>query len=1169
MGSIWQEKFDAVKTHGKGTALISGVQALFWGQMLMRHVDKNALRRTAGCIVGYRGSPLAGVDLLAERLKKARAMPSDLTFLSAVNEEMAVSIAGGTQMLDDPRFAPYSSYDGVTALVYMKHPGTMRASDAGAHVNYPGVARQGGMVWASGDDPLCTSSTYTSASLEIFRGMKMPVLAPHTVQEIPEYVVRGFQLSRYSGLAVGLSLPASLLDASQIVSADSATLGVPSLPYPEHVDVSWMHFRFERDPLGIEERLYAWKLPAAQAFVDHMKLNRAVTRHDHPVLTIVAVGKALRDVSEALLLLDVDPRVTPVTVVGIGCPYPLNLSSIMDDIFSAETVLLVEEKSGQVEADFMKALAPEIRRRNRIPEIIGRRTVDGGVGFPEWGELRPTQVALEIGRILLRRELVDARLLRHVEESEARHQLAHVGKSDRKAHYCSGCPHNSSTPVPDGAIAMAGIGCHVIEILYADRYAKFTGAMGTEGAHLIGAQMFSTVSHGYQNLGDGTYFHSGILAIRQAVAVRASMTFKILFNDAVAMTGGQRIDGDLTVDRLVAQLKAEGVEYITIVTDDLSQYDDDRFGVDIRIHDRDDMDAVMRTCSAFKGVSVLIYDQLCAAERRRRAKKGTLGRAPTHTTHRVLIHPDVCEGCGDCSKQSNCLSVAPVSTPTGRVREIDQTSCNHDTRCVDGHCPSFVVVEESLAVRDRSALFLPHAQKVPSPRVLPLFDLWDIVIAGIGGTGVLTIEQILAVAGWKQGWSVQSLAMTGMSQKFGAVRSHVRFAVQSSLHASPAVPYQHADLLIGCDVVGASAPQTFACMRYGSSVVLNTHETMPQEFLRHPDFSLHVHQRHEAIRKTVHPELVMAHDFSLITRRVFGDETFTNMVMLGYVSQKGLLPLSDTLILSAIALHGEAVKQNHSAYMIGRLLAHDSDLVMRMVGLVSASPTLTHVERAERLTRYGGVQYSATFHRLVSAITSRVKQVGAEGHPLVEVVSRELYRSMHLKDEYEVARMHASSTIDDLLRETFAVDHAPKLAFYLAPPILERFMPKDGRGLPKKMRIPGWMRPLFRVLSWGAVLRDSPFDPFGYTKDRKADVLWRQRYIQAVEHVAGTLTPERLDLAMELLTLPERIRGYGAIRRASMEKVEPLWRQAFDAYRTGVRRHHRDDALRSIKVVIE
>ncbi|BBK38737.1 indolepyruvate ferredoxin oxidoreductase [Allostella sp. ATCC 35155] len=1117
-----------------GRIFLTGTQALVRLPMMQRQRDLAAGHNTACFISGYRGSPLGGLD---QALASARRFveKSHIRFQPGVNEDLAATAILGSQQLN---LFPDAKYDGVFAMWYGKGPGVDRSGDVFKHGNSAGTSPHGGVLLLAGDDHTCKSSTLAHQSEFALMDAYVPVLNPAGVQEFLDLGLHGWAMSRYSGCWVGFKTVAETVDSSASVHVDPARL-VTALPTNFEMPVGGLNVRWPDEPLEQEKRLHLYKVPAALAYARANRLDRTIWDGPRRRLGIVTTGKSYLDVRQALEDLGIDEAKAAeigLSLYKVAMVFPLEAEGIRAFAEGLEEVLVVEEKRALIETQLKDALyhVPADRR----PVISGKRDPDGRPILPSQNELVPSGIARVIAERIARfytSDAIKARLA--LIEQQERQAAATKPALVRTPYFCSGCPHNTSTRVPEGSRAVAGIGCHYMAV-WMDRDTETFTQMGGEGASWVGQAPFSNTKHIFANIGDGTYFHSGYLAIRFAVASKTTITYKILFNDAVAMTGGQRHDGDLNVPAITRQVHAEGVRRIAVVTDEPDKYPlGVGFAPGVTIHHRDDLDAVQRELREWPGVSVLVYDQTCAAEKRRRRKRGTMVDPP----RRAFINDMVCEGCGDCSVKSNCLSVVPVETEFGRKRAIDQSNCNKDLSCVKGFCPSFVTVEGG-SLRRRKAAPGPVAVSAdpPEPALPPTERPYGILVTGVGGTGVVTIGALLGMAAHIEGKGCSTLDMTGLAQKGGAVFSHVRIAARpEDLHATR-IAAGAADLVLACDMVVAASGDAMGKIRPGATrAVVNSAAVVTGEFTRNPDFRFPADRLEDQIRDAVGVDRTDFVDATRIATALLGDSIAANLFMLGFAYQKGLIPVSAEAIERAIELNGVAISFNREAFRWGRRAAHDRATVDRIATPAAARPaaaqTLDEIvaRRREQLTAYQDAAYADRYERLVRRVAAAEAAQAQGVTGLAEAVARNYYKLLAYKDEYEVARLYTDGTFRRRLEEQFEGDF--RLKFHLAPPL---FAARDEQGHLKKRAYGPWMMAAFGLLARMKRLRGTAFDPFGRTEERRAERRLIADYEAAIEEVLARLGHDTHRLAVDIAQIPDRIRGFGHVKEANLKAAK-------------------------------
>ena len=1157
-------------TRPRGRVFLTGIQALVRLALTQRQRDLAAGHDTAGYISGYRGSPLGGLDLQIDRAK-AHLDRHHVVFQPGVNEDIAAAACWGTQQAE---LDGEGAYDGVFCIWYGKGPGVDRSGDVLRHANLAGTSRLGGVVALLGDDHACESSTTAHHSEYAMVDASIPVLNPAGVQEILDFGLYAFALSRYSGCWTALKCVHDTVEAAASVEIDPERLEIV-IPDDSIVPPEGLGIRWPDTPQEQEARLYERKIEAVKGFCRANRLDRTVWDSDRAWLGVATTGKSYLDVRQAFEDLGIDEAAAHrlgVRLYKVAVPFPLEPEGARRFAEGLDTILVVEEKRALIETQLKDLLyaAPN------APRIVGKRDEAGRTLFAAAGRLDTNHIAVEIGRRLLARAgdaafatQVAARVAARVAELEA---ILSGGDSEpaameRTPYFCPGCPHNTSTRVPDGSRALAGIGCHYLAQFMDRSTARYTH-MGGEGASWIGESRFSKRGHVFQNIGDGTYFHSGLLSIRAAVAADINVTFKILYNDAVAMTGGQSVDGSLSVPIITRQMQAEGARRTVVVTDEPEKYGT-RSGLapGTTVHHRSELDAVQRAMREIAGVTVIVYDQTCAAEKRRRRKRGKYPDPPK----RAFINPAVCEGCGDCGVKSNCVAVVPLESEFGRKRAIDQSSCNKDFSCVEGFCPSFVTVHGGTLRKgagvSREDAALPA---LPEPSVPGLDRPYEIIVTGVGGTGVITIGALLGMAAHLESKGCSVLDQTGLAQKGGAVVSHVRIAARPGDITTTRIANGAANLVLGCDVVVTAGADTRATMRAGkTAVVVNTQETMTGDFTRNADLVFPAEALMRGIEDAAGARRVERVDATRIATAMTGDAIATNLFMLGYAWQKGRIPLSRAAIERAIEINGVAVEMNLSAFNWGRRTAADRNAVERRVapgiapartapGIASsievAPPrereTLESVSerRAAFLVNYQDAAYAGRYRAFVERVQAAEcsRAMGMRG--LAEAVARGYFKLLAYKDEYEVARLHAAPEFRRRIEAAFEGDYT--LEFHLAPPLFARRDPETGE--PRKARYGPWMMRVFAVLARFKGLRGTMLDPFGYTQERRRERRLIERYEQVVSSLLGELDHTNHAVAVEIASLPDRIRGFGHVKARSIEEAERREAELLGRFSTAV-----------------
>ena len=1116
----------------EGRIYLTGTQALVRLPMMQRQRDVAAGLNTACFISGYRGSPLGGFDreLWAAKPFVER---NHIHFQPGVNEDLAATAVWGSQQVG---LFPGAKYDGVFAMWYGKGPGVDRSGDALKHGNMAGTAPHGGVLALAGDDHACKSSTLPHQSEYAFMDAQIPVLNPAGVQEFLDLGLYGWAMSRYAGTWVAMKAVAETLDSSASVTVDPNRVTI-ALPDDFEMPAGGLNIRWPDAPMDQEYRLHRHKIYAALAFARANRLDRTVIDAPNPRLGIVTTGKSYLDVRQALDDLGIDEGLAAeigIRLYKVAMPWPLEPEGVRAFAEGLDEILVVEEKRALIENQLKEQLYnwdPAVR-----PRVIGKFDATGAWILPSVDELTPARVArviaARIGRFFTSETIVQRLAFLEAKEKALEGRQAPI---ERMPYFCSGCPHNTSTKVPEGSRALAGIGCHYMA-LWMDRDTETFTQMGAEGVTWVGQAPFTDTPHVFQNLGDGTYFHSGLLAIRAALAAKVNITYKILYNDAVAMTGGQPVDGELGVPQITHQLYGEGVRRIAVVSDEPDKYPRDTdFAAGVTIHHRDELDRLQRELRELPGMSVLIYDQTCATEKRRRRKRGTM----EDPARRVVINTAVCEGCGDCGIASNCLSVIPLETEFGRKRTIDQSSCNKDFSCLNGFCPSFVTVEGG-ALRKPQARVRDVVEALPAPDLPALETPYGIVITGVGGTGVVTIGALIGMAAHLEGKGVSVLDMAGLAQKYGAVISHLRIARRpEDIHAAR-IAAGGAKLVLGCDLVVAAGVDSLAKIAAGEThAVVNAHESPTGAFTRDPDLEFPGAELRRLVADTAGPGNAEFLDATRLATALLGDSIATNLFLVGLAYQKGLVPVSHDAIERAIELNGVAVEANVRALRWGRLCAIDRDAVEAAAAEaapaaaeapLSASLDEIVARRTADLTAYQDAAYARRYGALVERVrdAEAAKAGGMTG--LAEAVARYYYKLLAYKDEYEVARLYTGDAFRRQIAEQFEGDVT--LRFHLAPPLIAARDPDSGHL--KKSAYGPWMMAAFGVLARFKGLRGGALDPFGYTAERRVERRLITEYEAVIEALIAGLDHDNHALAVEIATIPEHIRGYGHVKDAHL-----------------------------------
>jgi len=1153
-----------------GRAFMSGVQALVKLPMLQRQRDALQGKNTAGFISGYRGSPLGGYD---QSLWKAKdhLKAQNIVFQPGVNEELAATALWGTQQLG---FAPAGSnkFDGVFGIWYGKGPGVDRCSDVFKHANMAGTTPWGGVLAVAGDDHVAKSSTAAHQSDHIFKACGLPVFFPASVQDILDLGLHALAMSRFAGIWSGMKTIQEIVESSATAHIDPERM---QIVLPEFVmPPGGVHIRWPDTALEQEARLFDYKWYAALAYIRANKLNHNVIegpnggKNDR--FGLIASGKAYNDTRQALLDLGLDDdrcRHLGIRLHKVAVVWPLEAQSTREFATGLREILVVEEKRQIIEYQLKEELYNW--RDDVRPNILGKfDEAEGDVSGGEWSIPNPTERTLLranadltpsiIARAIAKRlkklgvdadtqSRMDAHLAVITAKEAALQTLTLGTAAERQPWFCSGCPHNTSTKVPEGSRAMAGIGCHFMSI-WMDRSTFGFTQMGGEGVPWTGQQPFSNENHVFANLGDGTYFHSGSLAVRQSVAAGVNITYKILYNDAVAMTGGQQVGErpeGLSVVQIAQSMCAEGAQRVDVVTDEPEKYNGIKLADGVRVYHRDELDRIQREMREIKGTTVIIYDQTCATEKRRRRKRGTM----VDPAVRVMINEAVCEGCGDCGVQSNCLSIEPLETPLGRKRTINQSTCNKDTSCLKGFCPSFVTVEGgSLKKKTASAagqnLSPAHLGALPDPVLSDNTTPWGIVVAGVGGTGVITIGQLLGMAAHMEGKGIVTQDSAGLAQKGGATWSHVLLANTQEEIRTTRVSMAAADLILGCDPIVSASKETTLRMRPGRThVALNSNSTPTAAFVKNGNWQNPSEQCVAEITGQVGIKGVSSFDADALAKQLLGDTIYVNPMILGYAWQKGWIPLRRESLVRAIELNDVQVKNNLAAFEWGRHAAHQLDVLMQKIQPVQViqfkkRETLADLltDRMTRLTAYQNATYAELYQTRVQRIRDIEAPLGKT--LLTETVARHLYKLMAYKDEYEVARLHTESDFLARIQDSFEGDF--KVHYHLAPPLLAK---KNNKGELVKQKLGPLMLTGFKVLAKLKGLRGTPLDVFGRTKERQTERALINEYLQHLENATTNQTETTYAKAMDVARVPENIKGFGHVKERNIKVAQQQWQR--------------------------
>ncbi len=1135
-----------------GRIFLNGTQALVRLPIMQRLRDLARGHNTAGYISGYRGSPLGQFDqqlwLASKHLKK-----HEIVFNPGVNEDLAATAIWGTQQLG---FHGKPKYDGVFSIWYGKGPGVDRTGDAFRHGNLAGSNRLGGVLALMGDDHTGESSTTLHQSEYALVDAMMPILNPAGIQELLDYGLIGWELSRYSGTWVGLKCMKDTIDASATVdvSPSRVSIGTPSdllLP-PGGLNIRWPD-----EPKDQEDRLHRFKIDAVRAFARFNRLDKTVLGGSGAKVGVVTCGKSYMDVRQALQYLGVDDleaKRLGLRVYKVGMTWPLEPEGLKEFSEGLDKIYVVEEKRGLLESQVKELLY----QQTGSPLVVGKQDVDGKELFPSTGALNPTDIGIVLGKGLQENHPdghIDSRVKRL---EKLKNNRPSKPAMERTPYFCSGCPHNTGTKLPEDSIALSGIGCHFM-VQWTDSKTSGYTQMGGEGAGWMGESHFIETDHAFQNIGDGTYYHSGLLAVRASVASGVNVTYKILFNDAVAMTGGQQVDGPMTVPQITHQLTGENVKKVVVVTDEPEKYGGTAsFAKGVEVYHRDQYISVQKEIRKIKGTTAIIYDQTCGSEKRRRRKRNLYPDPPK----RAFINDLVCEGCGDCSLKSNCVSVTPLETDFGRKRKIDQSACNKDYSCVKGFCPSFVTVhggglrKQTVSQPDQNAEKLFPV--IPDPEAIPLKGSYGIVVTGIGGTGVVTIGAIVGMAAHMEGKSFSGLDMAGLAQKGGAVWSHLQIANRDDEIKTVRLGSGSAKILLGGDLVVSGSEKTLDLMSDTTLAVVNTHQQMTRDFNKDANFRFPAKQLQDGISARVGKDNVSFLNATRIATALHGNSIATNMFLLGYAFQKGMIPLSADSINQAIRLNAVGVKMNQAAFMWGRRSCVDLNFVERLLDPEGDEDNVkldVHQsdeddfdslldKRHEFLIDYQNQNYADKYRNFVRQL------VGAErdkfgGSKVSQAVARYYFKLLAYKDEYEVARLHSSDDFKRKIDDQFEGKYT--LRFHLAPPLFSKHDPETGHLIKKEFG--PWVMKVFKLLSKMKFLRGTRFDPFGYTQERRTERMLILEYEQTIKEVFLSLTKDNYDLAIEIASLPEAIRGYGHVKEENIRKTKDQEKVLLESYR--------------------
>ncbi|MGA2942546.1 MAG: indolepyruvate ferredoxin oxidoreductase family protein [Xanthobacteraceae bacterium] len=1130
---------------------VTGFQALVRLCLTQKELDRRNGLNTAGFVTGYRGSPLGGLDSQFQRAA-AFLNKSSIRFQGGINEDLAATAVWGSQQAE---LRGEGKFDGVFGMWYGKGPGVDRTGDVFRHANLAGTSKHGGVLALMGDDHTAESSTTAHQSEYHFIDVMVPILNPAGVQEVLDYGLYGWAMSRFTGTWVALKTMHETIESTAAIDTSLERFNIIT-PTDFEMPPGGLNIRLGDPILAQEARLHDYKRDAMLAFVRANKLNRIITSGGRdPKIGIITTGKSYLDVRQAFDELGVDEikcNELGIRLFKAGCVWPLSQRELKEFAQGLDLIIVVEEKRSLLEVQVREELYGTANQ----PICIGKKDEQGNWLFPVKGALDPNEVAICIGERLLkyhRNDEIIARVARLKEFQRIAAETRDIAQ--RIPYFCSGCPHNTSTVVPEGMRAYAGIGCHYMA-QWMDRSTQGYTHMGGEGANWIGEAPFSSRNHVFQNLGDGTYNHSGYMAIRASIASNTNITYKILFNDAVAMTGGQANDGGLTVPQVARQVAAEGAKRVVVVTDEPDKYPSrTTWPTGLTIHHRDDLNEVQKSLAEIPGVTVLIYDQTCASEKRRRRKRGKF----PDPDKRVIINELVCEGCGDCGVKSNCVSVQPLETEWGRKRTIDQSSCNKDFSCVKGFCPSFVTVHGAKLKKGTGIAADHDLAPLPEPKLPAIDHTYNVVVTGVGGTGVVTIGGILGMAAHLEGKGVGVLDMAGLAQKGGAVFSYIRFAENPEAIHAIRVAAGRADLILGGDIVVAGTRKILAAVKPGATeMIVNTAEFLPGDFTRNADFSLPSERLKRAILADAGRDKTHFINASGIANALFGQSISANMFMVGYAYQLGAIPVSSAAIEKAIELNGEAVKMNQAAFHWGRRavidLAAVENLAKPAASIASDARHLsesfeeTVQRRVQFLTAYQNAAYAERYRTLVDKAKAAEQSRAPGKSGFADAIARYLFKLMAYKDEYEVARLYTDGAFLKQVETEFDGDNL-RFEFHLAPPILAKV--DKATGVPRKMSFGPWMLPAFRLLAKFKFLRGTAVDPFGRTRERRTERKLIADYEAMLSEVLAKLTPENHHLAVGLAVIPEKIRGFGHVKQQHLATAEADEAALLEQFRAG------------------
>ena len=1111
----------------EGKIFLTGVQALVRLPLIQKDLDEQNNLNTGGFISGYKGSPLGGYDLELDRAQKYLQEKS-IHHQAGINEELGATAVWGSQQGE---FKDRGKKDGVFGIWYGKGPGMDRSMDVFKHANAAGSSKYGGVLAVAGDDHAAKSSTLPHQSDHNFMSAFMPFLYPSGVEEIVRYGLLGFAMSRYSGCWTGFKIVSDVADSGKRydVGVEQSPIIIPNEEFlGEYRDLS-RNILYSDTPREQDYRLQRSKGFAAQEFVRANNIDYSIWKSDESRLGIITSGKSYNDVREALRWLGIDEsraKKLGLCIYKVGMPWPLEPQGVREFCEGLESILLVEEKRELIEHQVKWQL---YNWKDTVrPTVVGKQDENGDWLLPAENDL-PLQTIVEAISKRLHKITGDSELLERLEWFKRRNEFQEqtIAPIQRKPFFCSGCPHNSSLKLPEGKRALGGIGCHYMAVESVEGTEFFT-QMGGEGTPWIGIAPFSKEEHIFANLGDGTYKHSGILAIRAALDANVNITYKILYNDAVAMTGGQEIGDNWNVEGTVKQMLAEGVKKVSILSEDPSRHKHLACKEVKSLH-RDSIITEQEELSKYQGVSVLIFDQTCAAEKRRKRKRGLM----EDPVKRVVINPEVCEGCGDCSIQSSCVSIEPLETSLGRKRKINQSNCNKDYTCIKGFCPSFVTVDAQL----KSDTVFREIGDLPDPERNINNEISNIMLTGIGGTGVLTISAILAYAAHFEDKDSSVMDMTGLAQKGGAVWSHIKIYEKGIKPFSQKISPGSADLLLACDAVVGTKPEIQEVVSDEKTTTVINNNTIPvSDFVTDRELDFKDNEVLEMITKTT-KKVASSVPAIKISEVLSGDAIGTNMVMLGSAYQNGLIPLKAENIVNAIKLNGVGIERNIYNFNLGRLYVIDPENELfdflskdkiRELGFEEL-----YEDRLSRIEKYDQ-RVVKDFQKTKEGIDSLLSTEVDSERLNIDAI-KELYRVFAIKDEYEVAKMHLETT-SNVLDGQFK--DWKNLSFYLSPPMLS-FIKDKRTGRPRKIKVPGYIAiPMFKLLRSLSFLRGTIFDPLNLTSDRRRDLKHKRIFKQKIADINKLNSGEKAKKLRDLITASSNVKGYGPVRHEAFIKFK-------------------------------